>query len=307
VLAAQAPATLPPDIEQRLRALEGLVRRGPGNTTQMTAPFEVLSADGKPIVRVGGIQDTRVPVSIGSIPQGGGIITIAAGGVAQAVMSATQGRGEFNALDAKQVTRAALVGTGHILVYDPTGQQLAGVTQGDPAGGRIAIWRGRNKAVDITSSGSGAGAISVMNAAGQPVAGLVGSLPRGGAVVVNNSGGVGLAQMSVSDDGRGLVQVFGRAQKPIAVLTEALEYPGGLLQISNMAGPVASVAAADGGGYFQLTNASGLPTVEAGTRKDGRGTVRVGPQYLCNPVRPATPVIGIPGFEDCLVGFVGGN
>jgi hypothetical protein len=349
VLAAQAPATLPPDIEQRLRALESLVRRGPGNATQMTAPFEVLSADGKPIVRVAGIPDPRVPVSIGAIPQGGGVISIAAGGVAQAVMSATLGRGEFAALDAKQVTRAALLGTGSMVVFDPTGEQLAGVTQGDAAGGRIAIWRAKEKVIDITtdaaSGGSGivsintpsgksvarlttvdnagelvlsneggtkvaflgakngAGALSVMNSSGKAVAGLLGSGTGGGTVAVATSNGANVAEMTVSDDGRGVVQVRLRGGgAPVAVLSQAPDRVGGLVQISNASTPVANFTVGAGGaGYFQLADPSGNPTVEAGTLPNGRGSVRAGPNYLCSPAQPATPVMSF-GIPDCLVG-----
>ena len=350
VLAAQAPATLPPDIEQRLRALESLVRRGPGNVTQMTAPFEVLSADGKPIVRVAGIPDPKVPVSIGTIPQGGGgIISIAGGGVAQAVMSASSGRGEFAALDAQQVTRAVLLGTGTVGVYDPAGQQIAGITQGDAGGGRIGIWRGRQKVIDITtdaaSGGSGivsintpsgqtvarlsmvdnagelalsnaggtkvasvgakdgAGALSVMNSSGKAVAGLLGSGTGGGTVAVATSNGASVAEMTVSDDGRGVVQVRLRGGgAPVAVLSQAIDRIGGLVQISNASTPVANFTVGAGGaGYFQLADPSGNPTVEAGTLPNGRGSVRAGPNYLCSPAQPATPVMTF-GIPDCLVG-----
>jgi hypothetical protein len=349
VLAAQAPATIPPDIEQRLRALEGLVRRGPGNITQMTAPFEVVSTDGKPIVRVAGIPDSKVPVSIGTIPQGGGIISIAAGGVAQAVMSASSGRGEFAALDAQQVTRAGMLGTGSVVVYDPTGQQLAGVTQGDAGGGRIAIWRGGKRVIDITTDAagggsgmvsintpsgesvarlstadgagelvlsntggtrlarlgtkSGAGALSVMNSAGTAVAGLLGSAAAGGAVAVATSNGATVAEMSVADDGRGLLQVFARGGgRPLAVLTQATDRVGGLVQISNASTPVANLTVgSQGAGYLQLTDPSGGPTVEAGTLPNGNGQVRAGPFYKCSPVQAATPVISI-GIPDCIVG-----
>jgi hypothetical protein len=349
VLAAQAPATLPPDIEPRLRALESLVRRGAGNVTQMIAPFEVLSADGTPIVRVAGLPDPRVPVSIGTIPQQGGIISIAAGGVAQAVMSATLGRGEFAALDAKQVTRASLLGTGSMVVFDPTGEQLAGVTQGDAGGGRIGIWRGKEKMIDITtdaaSGGSGvvsinapsgqsvarlstldkagelvlsneggsrvaflgakngAGALSVMNSAGKAVAGLLGNAAGGGAVAVATSNGATVAEMTVSDDGRGLFQVHARGGgRPLAVMTQATDQVGGLVQISNASTSVANLTVGSrGAGYLQLADPSGGPTVEAGTLPNGNGQVRAGPYYKCSPVQAATPVIAI-GIPDCILG-----
>ena len=349
VLAAQAPATLPPEIDERLRALESLVRRGPRNVTQMTAPFEVLSSDGKPIVRVGGLPDPMVPVSIGTIPQEGGIISIAANGVAQAVMSASSGRGEFAALDAQQVTRAVLLGTGAVGVYDQSGEQIAGLTQGDAGGGRIGIWRGKEKVIDITtdaaSGGSGivsvnapsgrsvarlsaldnsgelvlsneggtkvaflgarngAGALSVMNSAGKAVAGLVGNDAGGGAVAVATGNGATVAEMTVSDDGRGLFQVHARGGgRPLAVMTQATDQVAGLVQISNASTSVANLTAGSrGAGYLQLADPSGVPTVEAGTLPNGNGQVRAGPYYKCSPVQAATPVIAI-GIPDCILG-----
>ncbi len=347
VLAAQAPATLPPDVEERLRALESLVRRGPGNVTQLTAPFEVLSVDGKPVVRVGGIPDSKVPVSIGVIPQGGGVISLAEGGAAQAVMSALGGRGEFAALDAKQVTRATLLGTGSMAVFDATGEQLAGVTQGDAGGGRLGIWRGGKRVVDITTdaeaggsglvsintpsgqslarlsaadgagelllsnaqgarlavlgSKNGAGAATVMNSAGKPAAGLLGSGAGGGIVGVAGSSGVTLAQMSVTDDGRGLVQIFSpRSGSPLAVLTQAADRVGGLVQISNEKTSVANLTVGGAGaGYLQLADATGNPTVEAGTLPDGNGTVRAGPTYQCLKATLSGPISTVP---NCIMG-----
>jgi len=347
VLAAQAPATLPADVEERLRALESLVRRGPGNVTQLTAPFEVLSADGKPVVRVGGIPDSRVPVSIGVIPQGGGVISLAEGGAAQAVMSALGGRGEFAALDAKQVTRATLLGTGSMAVFDATGEQLAGVTQGDAGGGRLGIWRGGKRVVDITTDAeaggsglvsintpsgqslarlstadgagelllsnaqgarlavlgtkNGAGAATVMNSAGKPAAGLLGSGAGGGIVGVASSSGATLAQMSVTDDGRGLVQVFSpRSGSPLAVLTQAADRVGGLVQISNEKTSVANLTVGGAGaGYLQLADATGNPTVEAGTLPDGNGTVRAGPTYQCLKATLSGPISTVP---NCIMG-----
>jgi hypothetical protein len=41
--------------------------------------------------------------------------------------------------------------------------------------------------------------------------------------------------------------------------------------------------------------------VEAGTLPNGRGSVRAGPNYLCSPAQPATPVMSF-GIPDCLVG-----
>jgi hypothetical protein len=349
MLAAQAPAGVPPDIEQRLRALESMVRRAPGNITQMTAPLEILGADGKPIVRVGPAKDGSVPVSITRLEQnGGGMVSVSAGGAVQAVVAAAPtGHGVVSVLDAKQVTRAQLTGGGYATVMNSGGEQIAGLTQGDAGDGRIGIWRGKNKVIDIStdaaSGGSGmvnvntpsgqtvarlstvdgggevavsnaqgarvaamralgeAGALSVMNSSGTPVAGLIGSEASGGTVAVAPPGGATVAAMRVSEDGRGLFQVHAKGGgTPLAVLTQSTERVGGLIQIYNASTSVANLTVgASNGGYLQLADASGNPTVEAGTLPGGAGVVRAGPTYRCIP-SPSLPNISL--LPDCIMG-----
>ena len=334
-LSAQTPASSSADIEQRLSALEGLIRRGPGNVTRLSAPFDVVGPNGKVILHVGNDPSTgAVAVWHAAGRPGGNIMIRADNGTNLAgIGTANAGHGVVFAADAKGSPRAQVNGTGSVLVFDQKEHQLAGIIEHEGRG-RLGVWhndarvvtlendpgRGNSGALTLNgpagnviatmkgSEGGAGGALSVMNAAGKPVAGLVGGPAASGAVVVANSSGVGLAEMSVSNDGRGVVQVFGRGQRPVAVLTQAKDRPDGLVQISGVGGPVAHITVgASGGGYFQLNSASGTPTVEAGTLPSGAGMVRVGPQYKCDPVRPATPVIGIPGFEDCLVGSVGGK
>src|SRR5262249_54355642 len=63
-LAAQSPAPVTSDLEQRVIALESRIRRGPGNATQIAAPFDVLGADGKAILRVSSERAPGASVSI---------------------------------------------------------------------------------------------------------------------------------------------------------------------------------------------------------------------------------------------------
>ena len=169
--------------------------------------------------------------------------------------------------------------------------------------GSMNIWSPAGKILATMSAhpkDPNAGAVSIMNSAGKAVAGLtIGS--GGGAVVVANGSGVGLAQMGVTDDGRGLVEVYAKTGgRPIAVMTQAIEHVGGLLQISNSGNPVANLTVGgQGGGYLQLTDPSGNPTVEAGTLPDGNGTVRAGPTYQCLPVTLSGPISFVP---NCIMG-----
>jgi hypothetical protein len=336
-LSAQTPALNQADVERRLSAMERMVRKGPGNSTQVTAPFDVVGADGKTMLRVGkdlGTPKAQVYIGPGHIPgaSGGAVYVLSDAGTGGVAMGTSdKGFGVVFATDASGNNRAQLDGNGTVVVHDENEVPVAGVGIRDGYGS-IAIWHKESKVLSLdadpqtgnagaltlmnpagnvvavmkATTGGNAGTLSVMNSAGKPVAGLTAGGASGGAVVVANAGGVGLAQMSITSDGRGLVQVFGKNQNPLAVLTQATDAPGGLLQIYNASLAVANVTVAQGGGgMLQLSSNGGVPTVEAGTLPSGRGIVRVGPQYVCNPVKPATPVIGIPGFEDCLVGKAG--
>ena len=124
---------------------------------------------------------------------------------------------------------------------------------------------------------------------------------NGGAVIVGNSSGKGVASLADGADGSGLVQVFQPGGKSIAVMAQ--DKSGGLLQIKNGAGiPVANLKAADsdGGGYWQLTDPSGNPVVEAGA--DGaRGVVRAGPYFECS-LGDGARTVGVATLPDCIQG-----
>jgi hypothetical protein len=330
-LSAQAPGGVSPDVEQRLRALESLVKRVAGNTTQITAPFDVVGSDGKPILRVSATQDLSVPVSISKVPNSsGGFLTVSSAGVVQAVVAAAQEGGVVSTVDGKGVVRTRMSGLGAMAIFDPAGKQIAGITQGDNGGGRVGIWRGDKRVMDISTDvagggivkvnnpsgqtlaqvggdpqNGGAGGVKVMSPQGKVTAALLGGVRSAGSVVVATSAAIPVAELSVAQDGRGLVQVFD-AGKPVAVLTRAVDGPGGLLQVSNTSGSsVANLTVgAGGGGLLQLSNSAGQPTVEAGTLGSGRGIVRAGPTYRCNSNLGTGIVGGMMLQPDCIVGFM---
>jgi hypothetical protein len=329
-LSAQAPS-VGSDFEGRLRALESMVKRGPGNSTRIIGPLSVVGTDGKAILHVGPDRDPTVPVNIFRRADNmGGIVSVQSGGLVRAVMGVeADAVGVISALDTKEKPRAQMVGRGAVVIKDERGEQIVGLTRGE-GGCRIGLWRGNVRIADLfadpakggapvlrltaasgqalaeigTDPNNGsAGAVMVAGSAGKTTAAMLGGLRSAGAVVVATSSGTPVAELSVSSDGRGLVQVFGPGQRPMAVLTRAIETSGGLLQISNNTGPVANLTVGGtGSGYLQLNNAGGQPTLEAGTLPSGSGHLRVGPFWKCSPIKAATPVIGVPGFEDCLVG-----
>ncbi|MCW5793686.1 MAG: hypothetical protein KIS97_05040 [Nitrospira sp.] len=190
------------------------------------------------------------------------------------------------------------IGTGTFYVMNPAGKPMAGLLATE-TGALISVGNEAGDAIITMSSLEGPGKLNVMNSVGKTLVQMTGGGKAGGGVAVANAEGMPLAEMAISEDGRGLFQV-NKNQRAIAVLTQAVDRPGGVVQISNFSGAtVSSLTVNDTGGYLQLANNSGLPSVEATTLPDGRGTVRAGPLYKCVSVR--TPLFS-GGILDCIVG-----
>jgi hypothetical protein len=225
-------------------------------------------------------------------------------------------------------SRGRVSAVGEVITVDKKGEKVAGLAVTNEGRGQVAVWNKKEKAavlevddqdsgVVIVTNGDGkaivklgagrannAGMLNVMNSQGKEVARMSGGGTAGGSLAVANSASMVQAEVYISDDGRGLFQV-NKNQRPIAVLTEKLERPGGLVQLYNLSGQgVANLTVGEGGGYFQLTNNDGVATVEAGTLADGKGTVRVGPKYKCSEFQSGSALFGkgIKGLPDCLVG-----
>jgi hypothetical protein len=329
VLSAQAPGTTPSDVEQRLKALESLVRRGPGNSTQVTGPFDVMGTGGKTVLRVGGPRAARAQVNIyeePGFPSAIFMVNGPAGNELVSLGSNSEGVGALAVKDAAGNVRALMNGRGAVVVMDEAKKYQVGMATkgGIPS---LAVWYGDQRVAELmadeTSGGAGqlkitsaqgqalaqvsggsdgAGTVKVMSAAGKPTASLLGGVRGAGSVVIANGSSKPVAELSVAGDGRGLVQVFGASSEPVAVLTRAPDAPGGLLQISSRGGAVANLTvSARGSGYLQLSSPSGEPTIEAGTSPSGEGIVRVGPKYKCHPLSASPPVVNW-GIPDCIMG-----
>lgn len=410
--------SVPSDIKERLSALERMVRRGSNNTTQLSAPFEVIGPDGKAMMQVNSagvslintsffvldsqgraravmaagavsvfdekgdhVVDIHSP-SVGSgevavyskdkkvvtiatdkdgspyidlsdlkdIPRtimaagavsvfdekGNGVVDIHSPSVGRgevavsnkdrkvAVMTSEDfgqvavlnkgkkvvslnanfmdGTGFVDVSDAKGVPRA-IMAPGVVSVFDQKGGHVASIEAVAEDRGKVTVFNKSHPVSTMEVDGQ-AGKLTVMNSAGKPVIGLTGGQTGGGRIAVADSASMPLAEMYVSDEGKGFFQV-NKNQRPIAVLTEKVERPGGLVQLYNVSGQgVASLTVGGDGGYFQLTNNSGVATVEAGTQADGTGTVRVGPKYSCSQIAGASSLFGkgVSGLPDCLVG-----
>ena len=254
----------------------------------------MVSQDGK----VGGA-GVAIQADPGTNP--GSVTLRGSAGNILAAMAANDG-GVFLVRDAAGKSRSRLDQKG-LSVMGPTETVLArlGPHPEHEKDAALTIANSAGTTVAVIRANGETGALSVMNSAGKPVAGLLGSGGGGGTVAVAASSGATLAQMTVGTEGRGLVQVNSvNGGSPLAVLTQAVDRAGGLLQIYNEKTPVANVTVGGtGAGYLQLSDASGNPTVEAGTLSDGNGTVRAGPTYQCLPVTLSGPISFVP---NCIMG-----
>jgi hypothetical protein len=273
-LSAQAPAA-PADLEGRVRALEALIRRNARGSVEIKAPLEIVEATGKPIVRVGGQHDGSVPVIITTVPQsGGGLLSVSAGGAVQAVMAAPGEKGVISALDASQVIRAQMAGSGYITVHDPKGVQIAGVTQGEGNVGRLGIWRGDSRAVDITGdpANGGGGVVNVNTAAGKSVA-RVGTANGAGEVLVSSgTGPLVRVGADAQNGGAGGVKVMTAAGKITAALLGGVRGAGSVVVAGSSGRPAAELSVSSAGhGLVQIFNGASDPVAVLSESATGIG------------------------------------
>jgi hypothetical protein len=109
------------------------------------------------------------------------------------------------------------------------------------------------------------------------------------------------ASLSVSS-GAGHLAVLNAKDLVVANVTGKGTADGGAVTVGNGSGKgVANLkASTEGGGFWQLTDPSGNPVVEAGAESDGRGLVRAGPYYQCSPAM-GTALVGVAMLPDCIL------
>ena len=250
VLSAQVSASKQAELEKRLSVLEARLLSGPGSTTAIRAPFEIIDKNGNPILGVsdGGFsalsRKGRIQVARGT----GDNFTIrvirADGRLANWIGETNAGEGSIEVYDKEGKLRADLWGKNGVNVYNSASKSVLALGLGD--GGNHGLWiRGENGkvAAAIGEGKTGGGVVSVSDPSGRPRAELYG---QGGVAVYNPSG-----------------------KEVVGLNLNAANTEGGVLQVR---------------GLFQLLDADGQTTVEAGTSPNGVGVVRVGPMTKCVPL-----------------------
>jgi hypothetical protein len=212
VLSAQVSASKQAELEKRLSAPETRLLNGPGSTTAIRAPFEIIDKNGNPIL---GVSDGafnalsrkgRIQVARGT----GDNFTIrvirADGRLANWIGETNAGEGSIEVYDKEGKLRADLWGKNGVNVYNSASKSVIALGLGD--GGNHGLWiRGENGkvAAAIGEGKTGGGVVSVSDPSGKPRAELYG---QGGVAVYNASGKevVGL-NLNAANTEAGVLQV----------------------------------------------------------------------------------------------------
>jgi hypothetical protein len=180
------------------------------------------------------------------------------------------------------------------------GQLVAGMGASQEGRGQIAVHGKSGWVAELAEGTGGHGIVAVTNSNNVVVAGVTGAGEHGGAVIAMNSTGATTAQLSTTSYGEGQLGIYDPGGTgPWAIVSRDPEGGGGVVQVMSATQTVGSfMAKPTGGGYLQLLSSAGNVAVEAGAEASGRGVVRAGPRFKCQPGGG----LGLT-LPDCIVGL----
>jgi hypothetical protein len=249
VVTAGAPAQ--DDLEQRVSALEARLLKGPGTTTRIQAPFEVVGAGGNVILQVTQALPT-VSNGVGIFNEGshGGVLVSHGGHDIAGMGTAESGDG------------------GLVFIGDQYGVPRAEVRAEDG----VSVLTGGGKVVAsmrATDEGPGYGLIAAME--GDKMLASMGGAAGGGLIDVSDDMGKSVAQMSVDENGNGYV----------ATLDPKTRYAEAELGLSDKGEPQVSVSTkgkeraalrlSAGAGHLSLLNAKDMVVANVTATGSGDG------------------------------------
>lgn len=263
------------DLEKRVSDLEARLVKGPGTTTRIQAPFEVVGAGGNVILQVSQAFPT-VSNGVGIFWQGkDGGVTVSKSGHDIAGMGTSEG-GDGGLLfigDQYGVPRAEVRATDGVNVLNGGGKVVASMVTIEGDEGRFAIMRG-DKMIASMEGGSGGGLLDIAGDDGKSVA-QIGIEDDNGYIATMDPKGRGEVELGVSDKGEPELTVNHKG-KPRATL--GLRTAAGFLSLSNPKDhPVANVTASGSGdaGAVIVGNGSGKGVASITAGADGSGLVQV--------------------------------
>jgi hypothetical protein len=276
VLSAGAPANQD-DLEQRVSELEARLLKGPGSTTRIQAPFEVVGPGGNVIFQVSQSLPT-VSQGVGIFTQGklAGVVVSRGGHDVAGLGTSEDGDGGVLYIgDAYGVPRAEARASTGVSVLNGSGTIVASMSVIDeaPYDGRLAVMRGDKLLATLDGDDDG-GLLDIANSTGKSVA-QIGVDDDNGYIATLDPKGRNEVELGVSEGGEPRLSVSkkGKVRASLGLSTDA-----GHLSISNAKDLVVANVTGTGpanGGAVTVGNGSGKGVANVTAAADGSGLVQV--------------------------------
>lgn len=280
--------------------LDDLIKRSPGGTIQIAAPFEVIGSDGRAIL---GVSESPGSAAVSvSLTNGAGLVsTRSASGAHTAAMGMnTNGYGTVFAYDGSGKPRAFLQGSGAVFVQNEKSEQVALLGSIDGKGA-VGVWAGGQRVIAMTESSEGAGALTVYDKGHQEISLLTQSdgqavlnlKSNGNPAVTLQTGTGGDGQIILSDAQAAgtLFLLGGSAGKKGTISLRESGYEVGMLGINEtgsgeldlntstgnpaLVAEGSSVSRPGHGGVLLVYNSSAEVVASVGATEEGNGLVAV--------------------------------
>jgi hypothetical protein len=275
LLSAQAPAGQD-DLEQRVSELEARLLRGPGTTTRIQAPFEVVGPGGNVILQVSqGTPTVSNGVGIFTRGQDGGVLVSRGGHDIAGLGTADDGNGGLLFVSDRYGIPGTELSSGYVSVLDGKGEVVAAMVAMDeaPYNGRFVVLRGENQLASLDADEDG-GLLNIGDEKGKSVVQLGVQDGNGYAATLDPKGRPEV-EMGVSDAGEPRLAVS-RKGKVRASL--GLSINAGHLSVSNAKDQVVANVTGTGSGNagaVTVGNGSGKGVASLTAGVDGSGLVQI--------------------------------
>jgi hypothetical protein len=272
LLSAQAPAGQD-DLEQRVSDLEARLTSGPGTTTRIRAPFEVVGPSGNVVLQVS--QSPTANDGVAIFQQGSVVgVTINRGGKDIVGLGTADDKGGLLFIaDQNGAPRAEIRPEDGVRVLDGGGQVVAAMLAMENSEGRFSVMRGDKVLASLEGNDEG-GLLNINDEEGKT--GVVIATEDGnGYVATLDPKGYAEVEMGNSEDGEGQLAVMhkGKLRAALGMSTGA-----GHLSVSNAKDKIVANVTGAGtkdGGVVIVGNGSGQGVASMTSGADNRGLVQV--------------------------------
>ncbi len=277
VVSAGAPAQ--DDLEQRVSALEARLLKGPGTTTRIQAPFEVVGAGGNVILQVSQSVPT-VSNGVGIFNEGayGGVVVSHGGHDIAGLGTEDNGQGGLLYIgDQYGVPRTEVRAEGGVNVLSGGGEVVASMYAFDDGGsyGRFAIMNGKKMLASMEGA-DGGGMVDVADDRGKSVAQMaIDDNGNGYVATIDPTTRYAEVELGLSDKGEPQLAISTKGKERAALRLSA---GAGHLSLSNAKDLVVANVTATGsgdGGAVTVGNGSGKGVASMASSADGAGLVQV--------------------------------